>query len=113
MDLQIVPEQTALERQLPLLRRDKGIVQGLARADHPSLHQEDVEVPVAVVVEESHTRREMFREIVLARHAIEVNERETGRLRLVREPLGGSLGLARRTRAARVAAAREHRESDE
>ena len=45
-----------------------------AGAEHPTLHQIDVEIAVVVVVEERDAWRHDFRLVELAAHAVEVDE---------------------------------------
>ena len=66
LDLQIVPEQPALERQRSRRLRNSAC-RHLACAQHLALHDEDVEVAVVVVVEQRDAGRHDLGVVELAR----------------------------------------------
>ena len=82
-----------------ICRRQHGVGQRLARAEHPSLREVDVEVAVVVDVEQRDAGPDHLLEIVLARHAVEVHEVEPHGLGALGEPLRGGLGRQVRVRA--------------
>ena len=85
---QVVAEQPARERSRNR-RRKQRVLRLQLRVEHPSLHQVDVEIAVVVEVEEADAGRNELRVVEAARGAVEVDEVETGRRRLVDEPLAG------------------------
>ncbi len=62
-------------------------VVGLPPVEPAALHQVDVEIAVVVVVEERHTRAENLRHVELTRHAIDVDEVDTGLGGAIDKPL--------------------------
>ena len=100
-----------------LARRNQGLACPRAIPEHLSLHEIDVEVAVVVEIEHPDTGRHYFREIELARHAVEMEEVDTGLLGLLDKPLsrsgtaGSRRGAWRRIRA--VAPATEARHAHE
>ena len=81
-NLQIVAKQVAVEGPHGLgFRRAERLL-----PQHLILDDEDVEVAVVVVVEQSNAGRHDLRVIELAGHAVEVGEVEASLFRAIREP---------------------------
>ncbi len=85
--LQIVPEQSSLQRQRTL-RRKQRLLQFLAGAEHLPLRNEHIEIAVVVVIEQRHARAHVLGVIERAGHPVEVHEVEAGRRGAVDKPLG-------------------------
>src|SRR5438552_1481988 len=72
---QVVPEKSSLERCTAAIRCR--IRHGrLTRLECPSLNEVDIEVSIVVVVEEGDAGGDDLRKVVLARHAVDVDEVE-------------------------------------
>jgi len=97
---EVVPEQARFERQRGGL--DGRIAQRLSFAEHLSLHEEDVEVAIVVVVQQRHTRRQHLGIIEFAGHSVEIAEPQAALGRPIDEPLADAVraacGGARRRR---------------
>ena len=82
---EVIPEQPPPERQRN--RWDGCIAQRPSFAEHPSLHEEDIEVAVVVVVEQGNPARQHLGIVEFAGHPVEIGEHQAAVVRSVHEPL--------------------------
>ena len=87
VNLQIVPEQPAFERQWTF-GRDERLTHRLPGPEHPPLRYEHIEIAIVVVVKQGDARPHVFGVVPLAGHAVEVHEVETGFRSVIDKPLG-------------------------
>ena len=84
---------------------DGRLAQCLSLAEHLSLHEEDIEVAIIVVVQERNPARQHLGKIEFAGHPVEIGERQAALVRPVDKPLaarGVRAACSARCRRARV-----------
>ena len=86
VDSQVVPVETPLQGERSAVWQHRLVLDG-AVAKRTSLYQIHIEVAVVVVVEQASPAGKHFREVELARHAVEVREGEPEILSSLREPV--------------------------
>ena len=105
--VQVVAKETMRQRSA---RRQRGVGERLAGAQHVALRQVEIEIAILVVVQQGAARSHHLEVVALPGHAVEVMEVEPGRGGRLDEPgLGRGLGADRRRRGRRREGGNDHR----